>query len=172
MRHLSRRTVLPRSIGSLRLAGAALVGRSNLRFPLRVILIVLVAGLLAPAHAGFPKSAPAHASFPKIRFFVNQSSYEPGQTMRLKLKEGVKRHLRVRLTDSTGTVWRKVLRTDRKQVWKATAKQVGTRTVTIRMKRSDGRVFRRAVDYTVAATTRRRRRRRRRRSRRRRCRRR
>ena len=73
--------------------------------------------------------------------------------MRLKLKEGVKRHLRVRLKDSTGTVWRKVLKTDRKQVWKATAKQLGTRTVTIRMKRSDGRVFRRAVAYTVTASS-------------------
>ena len=75
MRHISRRSVLPRSIGSIRL-------------PLRVVLIVLVAGLLAPAQAGVPKSAPARASFPKIRFFVNQPSYEPGQTMRLSLRRG------------------------------------------------------------------------------------
>ena len=69
--------------------------------------------------------------------------------MTLKLKERVKRPIRVRVTDSTGTVWRKVRKTRRKQVWKATATQPGTGVVRVRIKRSDGRVFRRSATYTV-----------------------
>ena len=117
-------------------------GGSKLRIPVGVILVVLVASLLDPAHAAFPK----------IRFFATRPSYEVGQTMKLKLKEELKRQLRVRVKDSTGTVWRKVRKSGDKQVWKATAKQPGTGVVTIRMRRSDGRVFRRSASYTVMGT--------------------
>jgi hypothetical protein len=101
------------------------------------------AGLLQPAYAGFPS----------IRFFLDKPSYQLGQTMTLKLKEEVRRPLRVRVKDSGGTVWNKILKTDGKQVWHATANRPGTWVVTIIMRRSDGRVFRRAVAYTVVGKT-------------------
>ena len=47
--------------------------------------------------------------------------------MKLKLKEEVRRPLRVRVTDSTGTVWRKVLKNDRRQVWTAYRHRAGHR---------------------------------------------
>src|SRR5205085_2351261 len=96
---------------------------------------------------------PAQAAFPKIRLLLGQASYAPGQVMTLKLKETVHRHLRTRVSDSTGTVWKKTFKSDRKQVWTATADKPGTGVVTVILKRSDGRVFRRAVAYTVTGTT-------------------
>ena len=113
------------TLGATGVAGAALVG----------------SGLLEPAYAGFPQ----------IRFFLDKAHYEPGEAMTLKLKEDVRRPLKVRVTDSRGTVWTKSFKNDRRQVWKATAAQTGgTGIVTILMRRSDGRVFRRAVAYSVA----------------------
>jgi len=111
------------AIGASGVAGASLLG----------------AGLLEPSYGAFPR----------IQFFLDRASYQPGQKMILKLKEEVKRPLRVRVTDSTGTVWTKVLKYDYKQKWTATAKHPGTGVVTIKMTRSDGRVIRRAVAYSV-----------------------
>jgi hypothetical protein len=104
------------TLGATGVAGAALVG----------------SGLLEPAYAGFPQ----------IRFFLDKAHYEPGEAMTLKLKEDVRRPLKVRVTDSRGTVWTKSFKNDRRQVWKATAAQTGgTGIVTILMRRSDGRVL-------------------------------
>ena len=124
MERLSRRTVV---LGATGLAGASLTGSSLL--------------------------GASYATFPRIQFFLDKPSYQLGQKMTLKLKEEVRRPLRVRVKDSSGTVWSKVLKSDRKHVWRATADRPGTGVVTIIMRRSDGRVFRRAVAYTVAGTT-------------------
>jgi hypothetical protein len=110
-------------------------------------------GVTGASLASMSPLDPSYATFPKIQFFLDQSSYELGQEMKLKLKEEVRRPLRVRVTDSTGTVWRKTFKNDRRQVWTATATAPGTGVVTITMRRSDGHVFRRAVAYTVAGTT-------------------
>jgi hypothetical protein len=116
------------TLGATGVAGASLVG----------------SGLLEPAYAGFPQ----------IRFFLDKAHYQPGEAMTLKLKEDVRRPLKVRVTDSRSTVWTKSFKNDRRQVWKATAGQTGgTGIVTILMRRSDGRVFRRAVAYSVAGGT-------------------
>jgi hypothetical protein len=123
MEPLSRRALLRASAGASGLAGASLVG----------------AGLFEPSSAGFPR----------IEFFPNRTHFEVGETMKLTLKEEVRRPLHVRASDSSGTVWRKTFKNDRRQVWVATATKPGTGVVTIVMKRSDGRVFRRAVAYTV-----------------------
>jgi hypothetical protein len=96
MERLSRRTVL---LGSAGVAGASLTG----------------AGLVDAAYA----------TFPKIQFFLDKPTYQLGQTMKLRLKEEVSRPLRVRITDSTGTVWRKTFKNDRRQVWTATATAPG-----------------------------------------------
>jgi hypothetical protein len=109
-----------------------------------------VTGLAGASLLGAGLLDASYAAFPKIRFFLDRSSYQPGQKMTLKLKEEVRRPLRVRVTDSTGTVWRKTHKSDHKQVWTATATNPGTGVVTIMMKRSDGRQFRRAVAYSVA----------------------
>ena len=62
--------------------------------------------------------------------------------------------MKVRVTDSVGTVWKKVRKNDRRHVWTAVAPHAGTTgVVTILMKRSDGRVFRRASVYTVRRGT-------------------
>jgi hypothetical protein len=110
-------------------------------------------GIAGAALLGASLLEPAEAAFPRIRLLVDQASYERGQRMTLTLKETVKRPLRTRVSDSTGTVWRKTFKSDRKQVWTATADKPGTGVVTVILKRSDGRVFRRAVAYTVAGAT-------------------
>jgi hypothetical protein len=106
-------------------------------------------GLAGASLAGSSLLDASYATFPRIQFFLDKPSYQLGQTMKLKLKEEIRRPIRVRVSDSTGTVWRKVFRNYRRQVWTATATAPGTAVVTIVMKRSDGRVFRRAVAYTV-----------------------
>ena len=78
-------------------------------------------GLAGASVAGASMLDASYATFPEIQFFLDQSSYQPGQEMKLKLKEEVRRPLRVRVTDSTGTIWRKTFRNDRRQVWAATA---------------------------------------------------
>ena len=107
-------------------------------------------GLAGASWAGASLPGAAYATFPKIQFFLDKPTYQLGQPMKLRLKEEVNRPLRVRVTDSTGTVWRKTFKNDRRQVWTATATAPGTGVVSAIMKRSDGRVFRRAVAYTVA----------------------
>ena len=112
------------ALGATGVAGASLVG----------------SGLLEPSYA----------LFPKFEITLNRPSYQPGQTMKLVLKESVRRPMKVRVTDSAGTVWKKVRKNDRRQVWTAVAPHAGTTgVVTILMKRSDGRVFRRATVYSV-----------------------
>ncbi len=113
------------ALGATGVAGASLVG----------------SGLLEPSYAAFPK----------FEITFDRPSYQPGQRMKLVLKETVRRPMKVRVTDSVGTVWKKVRKNDRRHVWTAVAPHAGaTGVVTILMKRSDGRVFRRATVYQVA----------------------
>jgi hypothetical protein len=107
-------------------------------------------GLAGASLVGVGLLDPTYALAPRVRLFLDKAAYDPGQTMTLKLKETVRRPLRARVSDSTGTVWHKIVKSDGKQVWTATAQHPGTGIVTLIAKRSDGRVFRRAVAYSVS----------------------
>jgi hypothetical protein len=94
---------------------------------------------------------PSYGARPRVRLWLDRDTYVPGQVMTLRLRETVSRHVHVRIHDSAGTVWQKVLKNDRRHVWKAAAGTAGTAgVITLRVKRRDGRVFLRQVGYAVA----------------------
>ena len=101
---LSRRHTLRLTGGALAtagLAGGALVGPGGL--------------------SGFAAEGP-----PKVRIRLNhKGKYRPGQRMVLRLNEDLRRGRRIRIVDSSGRKWTRILKNHRRQVWVANAGRAG-----------------------------------------------
>jgi hypothetical protein len=76
----------------------------------------------------------------KVRARLNASRFSPGQRMVLRISEDLKPGRKIRVLDSTGTKWKRVLRTNRRQVWVAHTGRSGvTGRVQVRVLWPDGR---------------------------------
>ena len=123
MHHLSRRSMF-------RLAGGA-AGATG-----------LAGGLLVPAHAAGPK----------VKVWLKSTVVRPGETLTLRLVENLGQDRKIRVRDSNGLVWTRRSKSRRSKVWTATMGMPGSGTVTVTVKRQDGKVFRRELGYRVADT--------------------
>lgn len=96
------------------------------------------------------------ATSQRIRARLGHATYRRGQRMILRIRDDRRPGRRIRVTDSSGTTWRRVSRSRTKQVWTATAKRTGT--VRVIGLWDDGRVvhnrrYRDTVRYQVSGAS-------------------
>ena len=126
---------------ALRLAGGA-AGTAGLAAG-----TLLGPGLLPSTAAPGPKT---------IRARLNRATFRPGDRMVLRFQEDLRPGRRVRVVDTTGLRWTRIRKTPNRQVWTATARQVGPGTVRVEVLWPDGRRvankrYRDKVHYEVGA---------------------
>jgi hypothetical protein len=91
----------------------------------------------------------------KVRAKLNRTMFSPGQRMVLRISEDLQPGRRIRVVDSTGTKWKRISKTNRRQVWAAHSGRSGvTGRVEVRVLWPDGRKvankrYRDAVTYRV-----------------------
>jgi hypothetical protein len=86
----------------------------------------------------------------KLRF--DKASYQPNEPMKLTVIETLEGRRKIRIVDSSGTVWRRVHKEPTRMVFTARAGAGGTAVVTARMTRTrDGALFAERATYEVAA---------------------
>ena len=108
--------------------------------------VAATGGVLGASHL-----APAHAAQRKVKARLNSSVVQPGDRLTLHISENLSQTRKIRVRDSQGLVWKRIVRKPRYQVWTAKAKEAGLGTVTVVTRRADGKVFRNRLDYEVSS---------------------
>lgn len=112
------------------------------------------AGLAAVTAAGAEAARPGR----KVRARLDRATYRSGQQMTLRIDEDLAPGRRVRVTDSSGLRWERVVKRRDRQVWRATASRPGPARVTVRVLWPDGRAvqgrrYRDRVAYEVTGVS-------------------
>ncbi len=98
---------------------------------------------------GAASQAPARAASVKVKARLNTHVVATGELLTLHIAENLRQGARMRVRDSGGLVWQRVVKKGRYQRWTARPAQPGAGTVIAVVRRADGKVFRRRLDYEV-----------------------
>jgi hypothetical protein len=104
------------------------------------------AGLL-----GATAMSPAEARTAKVLARLNADVIESGGLLTLHIAENLHQRRRIRVQDSGGLEWTRIKRKKRYQMWTARPTTAGSGTVSVIVRRADGHVHRKHLDYTVTA---------------------
>lgn len=91
----------------------------------------------------------AHAAGVKVKARLKADVVEVGGLLTLHIAENLRQDRKIRVRDTSGLEWTRVIKRPRYEMWTARATTVGVGTVTAVVKRADGRVFRRRFAYEV-----------------------
>lgn len=97
--------------------------------------------------------APALAASVKVKARLNTSVVEAGGLLTLHIAENLRQDRRIRVRDSSGLVWKRVVRRRRYEMWAARPTQRGPGAVTAVVRRADGKLFRRRLEYEVTSAS-------------------
>ena len=100
---------------------------------------------------GASVSVPADAATAKVTARLNSHVVACGGLLTLHVAENLRQARKIRVHDSEGLVWERRLHRPRYQMWKARPSAAGVGTVTVTVRRADGKVFRKKLDYEVTA---------------------
>lgn len=117
-------------------------------------MLRLAGGLAGTATGvvGAAQLAPAQAAASrKVKVRLSPSVVQTGDRLTLHVAENLSQARRIRVRDTNGLTWKRILRNPRYQVWTAKAGKPGSGTVTVVTRRADGKVFRNRVDYQVTS---------------------
>lgn len=105
---------------------------------------------LAGAAGALPAAARRRRA--KVLARLNKDTVEVGDMLTLHIAENLRQKRRIRVHDSDGLEWTRIRRKKRYQMWTARPRSAGDGTVTVVVRRADGKVHRKRLDYRVTAT--------------------
>ncbi|WP_224274720.1 hypothetical protein [Nocardioides lacusdianchii] len=115
-------------------------------------MLRLAGGATTAGLVGASAVAPAHAARTRVQARLKTDVVEVGGLLTLHISENLRQGRRIRVRDRSGLEWKRVIKRRRYEMWTARATTVGAGTVTAVVKRADGKVFRKQLDYSVVGS--------------------